>query len=216
VTETALAPYRLAAGESFEPIPTDIVPDCGKSEEARIREEITRLDRHLKSRTTERSDRVFGKVGWVLVPLAPALSIALAYLGVLSIAGAIGSAIGGAFAALIATTVISACYEKMPEDEDARASQERLKSQRDRFTSFRSLERLTGKQARADELLGEIEAFNADLSKLAFIACTASDRRLIEERRREIIGRVQAFRQKVLPPPERTEPERLPAPTTES
>jgi len=201
MSETALVPYRVEHPTTIEPIDASIVPDCGREESDRLSVEHTRIGRQLYELGSARSGLVFKKAFWIIGPLSLLAPIITAAVGAVTIGWAIGMAVGCVFVSMIVALFVSIGFDKPHENDETRALRSRLESVEERIARFKSLERLTGKQAQAKEFLSEIDGFNRNLERLADLECTEGDRLMIQERRAELVKRIHDFRMKVLAAP---------------
>lgn len=201
--ETALIPYRIQAPMQIEPIDLALVPDCGRSEKTRLEKEIDTT----KSGLAVYKDRVCKKAFRKIFPATFGLTATICvYVGYAYSAGpVVVCALIGLYLSLqVAGALSENIGEKwLPDNEEARLLEVRSVDQKQRLEKLESLMRLTGIEGECSrKLQAEIQSFNADFDRLVDVdECTNDERTLILKRRREIVSRINDFRQKSLEPP---------------
>ena len=211
MNETNLDPYRTP-DLAIAPISSDLIPDCDEEETIRINGELKDISGRFDELALKRDIRAF-------------LKAFLPGLGATAIMTGIGIFMSGVFpwmpiglAAVVVCLVVAsisadcAGLKPLADTEEVRALTGCRAKLQDRLSILESLERLTGKSARATELRREICAFNDDLARQDQSLLTASDQALIAARRGELMKKVGDFRETALGLPEHAEPLQLPSP----
>jgi hypothetical protein len=197
MSERDIIPFRVSAKIAVKAIDLALIPECGGEDIAKLRDDTRLIESRIAAMSEQKADAVARKIFSALIGLPMLMVIVGAWLKYYSIMIGIALTFVVTFAAFISAAISSVFFRKPLQDETTRALLVRKSAQEQQLKRLVSLERLTGKIDRANELRLAAEQFNANLSSLDMQTCSPADRALIAEKRFELTRLIGDFRVKV-------------------
>lgn len=190
-------PYRRSSF-ALVPIHENVVPDCGRKEMDEVVDQCnsTRQEiRYLKEAPTSDENRV---ASFVFATSVGVLVTALLLFDHFGLELQYACMLAGAYFCisiplgikLLSTGAHKTLWENLHGLEDKHTQ---FKA---RLSRLQSLEELTGKRARANELTQKVRNYNYNLKSLEGLECSMHDYRLIDEKRQALLSEIEAFRLK--------------------
>jgi len=200
MSDTVIVPFRVPGEAAIQPIDLSLIPNENLAEQIRIEAQVLEIRNEFGRRRGARAKRA---VKWAFMRLVlPTLGILLTLL-LTGIAG-FGTIVPIALLTLLSMPIGAVVRHEMdlPPTTKVRELRQRKESLELRQSKLKSLDRLTGNNEHAKELLYAARNFNRDLSNLDGETFTRKDALVIEEKRSAILSRINEFRVKVLDSPD--------------